>query len=105
MKESDGESQKTIRGTYQRPTRVPNTPAGQRCFDVLWSLAKKMLDKGNEATGNFIQSNYPEAKTIGKDYADRKFMRTIEWGGEQITVIYDYKTQTTMVEQKCKESE
>ena len=80
-----------------RPTRIPNTPAGQRCMDVLRFFAKKMWDAGNEATNSFIQSNFPEAKTISKEYADHKYKRTIEWGGEHITVIYDYETQAAMV--------
>ncbi|MDR0474713.1 MAG: hypothetical protein LBH43_13705 [Treponema sp.] len=49
--------------------------------------------------GSFIQANYPGAKTIGKGYADGKFKRTIEWGGEHITLIYDYETKVAMVEQ------
>ena len=83
----------------ERPARIPNTLAGQRCIDVLYLLAKKMCDAGNEATGNFIQANYPAAKTIGKEYVDRKFKRTIEWGSKHITIVYDYETQTAMVAQ------
>jgi hypothetical protein len=58
-----------------------------------------MVDAANEAMGSFIQANYPGAKTIGKGYADGKFKRTIEWGGEHITLIYDYETKVAMVEQ------
>ncbi|MDR0473986.1 MAG: hypothetical protein LBH43_10000 [Treponema sp.] len=64
-------------------------------MDVLVSLAWKMVDAANEAMGNFIQSNYPGAKTIGKEYVDRKFKRTIECeDGTLVTLIYDYETKT-----------
>ena len=78
------------------PTRIPNTPAGQRCIDILRSIAKKMCDAGNEATQNFIQANFPAAKTVGKEYADRKFKHIVECeDGSLVTVIYDYMTKTT----------
>ena len=81
-----------------RPLRIKNTPEAQQsleqCRNLLYSLAKKMLAKGNEATDELIQANFPEAKTIGKEYADRKLKRTIEWRGERITLIYDYATKT-----------
>jgi thymidine phosphorylase len=78
------------------PTRIPNTPAGQRCKDVLYSLAKKMFNAGNEATHNFIQANFPAAKTVGKEYADRKFKRIVECeDGSLVAVVYDYMIKTT----------
>jgi len=78
------------------PARIPNTPAGQRCIDVLRLLAKKMCDAGNEATHNFIQANFPAAKTVGKEYAGRKFKRIVECeDGSLVAVVYDYVTMTT----------
>jgi hypothetical protein len=78
------------------PTQIPNTLAWQRCVDVLHSLAKKMWNTGNEATSKFIETNLPAAKTVGKEYADRKFKRIVECeDGSLVTVIYDYMTQTT----------
>ena len=78
------------------PTSIPNTTAGQRCKDVLLSLAKKMWNTGNEATQDFIQANFPESKTVGKEYADRKFKRIIECeDGSLVAVVYDYVTMTT----------
>jgi hypothetical protein len=68
-------------------------------MDVLHSLAKKMCATGNEATNKLISANYPEAKTIGKEFVDRKYKRTIEWGDTNITLIYDYMTQTATVAQ------
>jgi hypothetical protein len=81
------------------PTHIPDTPAGQLCIDVFRSLAKKMLNTANEATDEFILSNFPGAITIGKEYADRKIRRTIEWSGEQINVIYDFMTDTASIAQ------
>jgi hypothetical protein len=82
------------------PTRLPDNPAGRRCMDVIYSLAKKFCDIGNKATGDFVQSHFPAAKTIGKEYADGKLKRTIECeDGSHIIVIYDYKEKTVAVEQ------
>ena len=81
------------------PTHIPDTPAGDRCRDVIFSIAQKMLDDANKATGELIQSNFPGAKTTGKSYADLKHKRTIEWNGEHITLIYDYMTKTASVAQ------
>jgi hypothetical protein len=68
-------------------------------MDIVRSLAKKVFDKGNDATSDFVQSHFPEARTIGKKYADRKLRRMIECeDGSQITVIYDYTTQTVAVD-------
>ena len=90
-----------INSMGDRPLRFKNTPEAQqsleRCRDVLYSLAKKMCEAGNEATDKLIQSNYPGAKTIGKNYVNRKYNRTIEWGGEKITLIYDYMSKTASV--------
>ena len=78
------------------PDRIPNTPAGQRCIDVLRSIAKKMLDEANKATGKFIEFNFPAAKTVGKEYADRKFKRIVECeDGSLVAIVYDYATMTT----------
>ena len=94
------EGTQNVKGMNKRPTRIPNTPAGQRCLDVLYYHAQKMVDEANEATGDFIQANFPGAKTTGKDYVDRKMKRTIECeDGSLVTVIYDYMTKTTKVEQ------
>ena len=83
-----------------RPTHIPDTPAGQRCRDVLYSIAKKMCDAANEATGKYIESNYPAAKTIGKEFVDRKYKRTIKCGRACIVIVFDYKTKSVSVEQK-----
>ena len=83
-----------------RPTRIPNTPAGQRCRDVLYSIAKKICDAAYEATGKYIESNYPEAKTIGKEFVDRKYRHIIKCGRKRIVIIFDYKTKAVSVEQK-----
>ena len=79
------------------PTRIPNNLAGQRCIDVIHSFAEKMCADGNEATDKLIAANYPEAKTIGKEFVDRKYRRTVEWGGAHIVIIYDYITKTAAV--------
>ena len=93
-----------INSVGDRPLRFKNTPEAQQsleqCRDLLYSLAKKMCVAGNEATDELIQLNYPGAKTTGKNFVNRKYNRTIEWGGEQITLIYDYKSKTAMVAQK-----
>jgi len=67
-------------------------------MDVVRHYAKKLCDIGNAATGELIQAHFPAARTINKDYADRKFKHTVEReDGEHITVIYDYETQETTV--------
>ena len=92
-----------INSVGDRPLRFKNTPEAQQsleqCRDLLYSLAKKMCAAGNEATDELIQSNYPGAKTIGKEFVNRKYRRTIEWGSEHITLIYDYMTQTASIAQ------
>ena len=78
------------------PAHIPDTPAWRRCKDVLRSLAEKMLDEANKATGKFIEFNFPAAKTISKEYVDRKFERIVECeDGSLVTVIYDFMTKTT----------
>jgi len=61
------------------PRIIPDSPALERCRDVLYSIAKKMCEEGTEATGKIMQASFPGAKTIGKHYVDHKMKRTIEW--------------------------
>ncbi len=79
---------------------IPDNPAGRLAFKVFRAVAEKMLAVGNEATNDFALSNFPDGKTVRKDYADRQFLRVIKIPtGEYITVIYDYTAQTTAATQ------
>jgi len=75
--------------------QIPDNAAGRLAFDVFRSIAIKMLTVGDEVTNDFTVSNFPAAETIRKEYINRQYKRVIEWRGDYIAVMYDYKTQTT----------
>ena len=84
----------------RKPVKIPDNPAGRRCVEFLYSIAKKMWATGNKATTDFALSNFQSVVTINKVYHDKKFKRTIECdNGSYIIVIYDYLTRTTTAAQ------
>jgi hypothetical protein len=78
---------------------IPDTPTSRRVFDalrdLLHRLAAELIETASGATRDFMLSNFPNARTIRKDYANGQYKRIIEVDGETYAVIYDFKTRTT----------
>ena len=75
---------------------IPYNAAGQLVFDVFHRLAVKLCETADEATRDFMQTHFPMAETVSKEYINRQYKRVIKVDGEnQIAVIYDFETQTT----------
>jgi hypothetical protein len=77
---------------------IPDNAAGQLVIDVLYRLAVELCEAADKATMDFMLANFPGARSIRRDYADGKYTRTIESGGETYAVVYDFKTKTTAAE-------
>jgi hypothetical protein len=79
---------------------IPDTPTSRRVFDalrdLLHRLAAELIETASGATRDFMLSNFPNARTIRKDYVNRQYRRIIEVDGENYAVIYDFKTKTTV---------
>jgi hypothetical protein len=74
---------------------IPYTPAGQLVFDAFYRLAVDLCEAANEATRDFMLSNFPNARTIRTDYVNKQHRRIIEVDGKTCAIIYDFKTKTT----------
>lgn len=75
---------------------IPYNTAGRLAFDAFRSVAEKMAATGNEATSDFVYLNFPDSKTVGKEYSDGKYSRIIQLqNGTYIAIVYDYVEQTT----------
>lgn len=76
---------------------IPYNTAGRLAFDAFRSVAEKMAAVGNEATSDFMHLNFPDSKTVAKEYSDGKYRRIIQLqNGTHIAIVYDYAEQTTM---------
>ena len=82
---------------------IPYNAAGQLAFDVFHRLAVKLCETADEATRDFMLTNFPTAETVSKEYVNRQYRRIIQFDGKQnIAVVYDFKTQTTAaIELSC----
>lgn len=82
--------------TAQNRTMILHNAAGRLVFDAFYSIAEKMIAFGNEATNDFALTNFPDGKTIGKEYSDGQLRRILQTeSGAYIAVVYDYTAQTT----------
>ena len=72
-----------------------DTPAGQRCYEVLAQIAMKQLTRARDAVEDFINSLFPVS-----EFLDEKAMTNGKYtavyaipNGANQKVIYDYRTK------------
>jgi thymidine phosphorylase len=74
---------------------IPDTPKGQRCYEVLASIALKKLNEARDEVKDYIAKHLPTA-TIEDEKAmtDGKFTAFVGIpSGKQSMITYDYRTK------------
>jgi hypothetical protein len=84
---------------------IPETPAGQRAFEIMRKVAERMWHTAQDITAEFARETIPQAETIREHIVTDRYIRTMrDIDGKIVKIAYDYRERAVLILDNLEES-
>lgn len=68
-------------------------PAGERAFEILQRIAERLWEQAQDATADFVNENFKNAKTTREWVENEEYCREIKANRHTYIVSYGFRTK------------